>query len=188
MSALTATSSTHRQTPPPKPPTDLSPTCNIADVAVLVGTHKITIAPLAILQPRARLVSTYEPIYIGEGCIIGEKATVGILSKPTPTSPSDNTGVTLSQNVNISLGATVEARFIGEGSTIEAGATVGRDTVIGKYCKVVPLGVLPPGTVLPDYTVVYGYNQQRREKPGMEALKKRTHEKRGEVLRKLVKR
>ena len=182
----TTTSSFRHPNLTPQPPVSVSSRSAIADVATLIGTHKITIAPLAVLQPRARLISTYEPIHVGEGCIIGEKATVGVLSKPTATSPNDNGGVTLSKHVTINLGATVEARFVGEGSTIEAGATIGRDSVIGKYCKVVHLSVLPPGTVLPDYTVVYGNNQWRREKGTLEELRKKTQEKRGKVLRKLV--
>ena len=115
---------------------------------------------------------------------------MGILTKPkeppTATSHNDNAGVTLDKHVTINVGATVEARFIGEGSIIEAGAKVGRDSIIGKHCKITPNSFLPPETVLPDYTVVYGNNQQRRQKPGLEALRKRTHEKQGEVLRRLV--
>lgn len=40
--------------------------------------------------------------------------------------------------------------------------------------------------MVPDFTVVYGMNQRRRDRPGLEALKMKANERQVEVLRRLI--
>jgi dynactin 6 len=55
-----------------------------------------------------------------------------------------------------------------------------------QYCKVCALCTVAAGEVLPDYTVIYGNNERRTEKPGLEAARAALHDREVEVLRKLI--
>ena len=55
-----------------------------------------------------------------------------------------------------------------------------------KYCKIAPLCTVHAGEVLGDFTIMFGSNQHRREKPGLEGRRKVTHDKEIEVLRRLI--
>ena len=191
----------------PKPPTSLSPSTVIADAAVLIGTHRITLGPNTIIHPRAKLNSTHGPITLGEGCIVCERAAVGL----STAGKDDSDGVVLGKNVVIEATAVVEAAEIGEGSIIEVGAQVGRGAMIGKvcssfssrrscldfkhqgtqahdeqHCKITPLSIIAPGETLHDFTVVYGINERRTEQPGLEGLRAKAHEKQIELLKRLI--
>ena len=119
----------------PKPPTAITPSCVIAETATLVGTGLITISANAVLHPRAKIVSTYGPVTLSEGCIVCERACVGLLTAEDDEDAPGIAGVTLEKNVTVEAAATVEASFIGEGSIIECGAKIGRGALLGKvYC------------------------------------------------------
>lgn len=133
---------------PTPPPTTISPTCIIADAAVLTGKHPIIISSNAILHPRARIVSTHGPVTIGEGCIVSEKASVGLLNPPSPlvttcadasanvaeqAKDGDETpGVVLEKDVVLEPAAVVEAERVCEGTVLEAGSKVGAGAILGK--------------------------------------------------------
>ena len=188
----------------PKPPSSLSSTCVIAETASLIGTNLITVSANAVLQPRARIIATSAPVVIGEGCIVCERATVGQLNAETDEEEESGIGVILEKNVIVEAGALVEAKFVGEGTTIELGARIGKGAILGKasitlrsmdtwtlrlgpqHCKITPLSVVAPNENLPDFTVVYGVSDRRVEKPGLEGLREKVHEKHVEVLRRLV--
>jgi len=57
---------------------------------------------------------------------------------------------------------------------------------ICQHCKVTALCTVAAGEHIPDFTVVYGDNQRREQKPGLEELRRSTHEKQLEVLKKLI--
>ena len=116
----------------PKPPTSISSSCVIAESAILIGTDLITIDANVVLQPRAKLDSTYGPVTIGEGCILWERASIGLLSEVEDEEGIISEGVELGKNVTVEAGAVVEAQSIGEGTVIESGATVGKGSVLGK--------------------------------------------------------
>ncbi|MCJ1381310.1 hypothetical protein MMC17_004420 [Xylographa soralifera] len=170
----------------PKPPSSLSPTCIIAETASLTGTSLITVSANAVLHPRAKIIATYAPVVIGEGCIVCERASVGLLNAENDEEQESGIGVILEKNVTVEAGAVVEAKFVGEGTTIELGARIGKGAILGKHCKVTPLSVIAPGENLPDFTVAYGLSERRVEKPGLEALREKVHEKHIEVLRRLI--
>ena len=118
----------------PKPPTAISSSCVIAETATLVGTGLITISANAVLHPRAKIVSTYGPVTLNEGCVVCERACVGLLTAEEDEDAPAIAGVTLEKNVTVEAAATVEASFIGEGTIIECGAKIGRGALLGKVC------------------------------------------------------
>lgn len=120
----------------------------IADTAVLTGAHLITISADAVLHPRARINSTYGPVTIGEGCIVSEKASVGLLEAPAEDNNVNDSApfkeVLLEKDVVVEPSAIVEGSKIGEGTTLEAGSKVCVDAVLG---KVSPLPLSHSGLV-----------------------------------------
>lgn len=114
----------------PKPPTSLSSSITIDSTAVFTGTNLISIGSNTIVHPRTRFTSTYAPITIGSGCIIGERVAIGLRE----ASSNQAEGVIVENGVVIEVGAVIEGRVVGEGTLVEVNAVVGRGAVIGKVC------------------------------------------------------
>jgi len=114
---------------PPKPPTSLSSTVTIGDNASLTGTYPITLGNNTVVHPRARLNSTFAPIKVGNGSIIGDRSLIGLQSVPAE---DEQEGVVIDNGVVVEVGAVVEAKWVGEGSVIEVNARLGKGVVIGK--------------------------------------------------------
>ncbi|KAI4156233.1 MAG: hypothetical protein LQ340_000427 [Diploschistes diacapsis] len=182
----------------PKPPTSLSSTCVIAETAVLTGTYLITISADAVIHHRARINSAHGPVSVGQGCIISEKAVVG-LSSPNVAAPGTDAGaasagVVLENDVVVEPAAAVEGRRVGEGSTLEAGSKVCADAVVGKvsfvsffaFHNVAPSAAWTHARGVQDFTIVFGHNQRRRERPGLERHRKMTHDMEVETLNMLI--
>lgn len=120
----------------------VDPSALIAQHAQLTGTHPITIGPGAVLHPHAKVNSTGSVVMLGEGCVVFERARVGVADVgevPGFDRRQSGTymggrgeGVVLGRNVVVETGAVVEAAEVGEGSVVESGAVVGRGAVIGK--------------------------------------------------------
>ncbi|MCJ1443686.1 MAG: hypothetical protein MMC23_004186 [Stictis urceolatum] len=172
----------------PKPPTTLAASAVVADNAVLTGSYRIILGSDVVIHPRAKLISAHCPIAVRAGCVISERAHVGLQEALQGDSEDEGEGygIELGHNVVLEPAAIVEARTVGEGTVFEAGCKVGPGAVIGKFCRITPLCTVRPNEELPDFTIVYGNNQKRREKPGLEALRMKTHEKEIEVLRRLI--
>jgi len=89
---------------------------------------------------------------LGEGCVVFERAKVGVgmgaevdagnrrSSVATGRSSGHvresmrSEGTFLGKNVVVESNAIVEAAEVGEGSVIEVGAVIGRGSIIGKVC------------------------------------------------------
>lgn len=69
---------------------------------------------------------------IGEGCIIWERAVVGLSESSNDDGGVLEKGVCLMRNVVVETSAVVEAEVIGEGSVIEGCVKVRRGAKIGK--------------------------------------------------------
>lgn len=123
----------------------------IAQHVQLTGTYAITISSNSILHPHCKVSSAMAPILIGEGCVIHEKAKIGLgmsaeldaeskrnsmaSVRSSTTSIRDSIGrdgVVLGRYVVVESNAVVEASEIGEGTVIEVGAVIGRGCIIGK--------------------------------------------------------
>jgi dynactin-6 len=131
--ASAARPSSKRPTPiGPKPPTSIDPSCVIAATSAIQGTHIVTLSANTVLHPRSNIMSTYGPVTLGEGCIICEKVTVGLLGSANGGKDHGDTSVVLGRNVTIEPMASVEATSVGDGTVIESGVKIGRGAVIGK--------------------------------------------------------
>ncbi|KAK0664827.1 Dynactin subunit 6 [Lasiodiplodia hormozganensis] len=171
----------------PKAPATIHPSAIIANHAVLTGHHAITIAAGAVIHPNAKITSLHGPVVIGEGCIVYEKATVGI----PELEGGQGRGVVLDKNVVVEASAVVQAALVGEGTIIGTDAKVGLGSAVGMFCQLAPRTELPPHSELPDYMVVYGSNQRRlnhslQTRPAVMELVKRAHEKKLHALMRLI--
>jgi dynactin-6 len=115
-----------------RPPTILSPTILISDVAQLTGTHPIRVGNHTAIHPRCRLNSTAGPITIGDYCILNERTQI----------IAPDGGLVFEDYVVLETNAVVEARRVGEGSVIEVGAKIGKGAEVGKVLFVWSLHLL----------------------------------------------
>ncbi|KAI4938471.1 hypothetical protein J4E85_000911 [Alternaria conjuncta] len=141
-----------RQSILPKPSSIfLDTTVLIAQHAQITGTHPVTIGPNTVLHPHSKLSSAVAPVVLGEGCVVFERAKVGVgmgaegdaegkrgsMAPPARGSGSvresmRSEGTVLGRNVVVDSGAVVEAAEVGEGSVVEVGAVLGRGSIIGR--------------------------------------------------------
>lgn len=172
---------------PLAPHVDTTPTTLISTSASCDGIHLITLGSKTIVQLHARLTSDYGFIGVGEGCIISERASIGLLSPPQ--NEEEAQGVTLSPGVLIETCAVVESASIGAYTIIEAGAKVGKGAVVGAYSKVCAGVEIGEGMVVEDNTVVYGngWGERRKEKKslGLDGLRKVWVDLQGDALRRM---
>lgn len=123
----------------------------IAQHAQLTGTQPITIGSNSVLHPHSRISSALAPVVLGEGCMVYERAKIGVgmgaeldaESRRSSVASSRNSastasirgeGTVLGNNVVVESNAIVEAAEIGDGSVIQVGAVLGRGCTIGKVC------------------------------------------------------
>lgn len=170
---------------PPKPPCKFHPTAVVADKAQLLGPHLIEVGENTFIHPYAKLRAEHGNVIIGKDCIIAEKTVVG------PGERGGEAGCMLGDGVSIETGAVVEARRIGDHSTVEVNATLGVGCMIGKWCKVGSLCEVKEGEVLEDFTVVFGDNKRRvdattREREEMRSMRQDGRRKEIELLRVLI--
>lgn len=119
-----------RAAKPTGPLEALHPTAAFSRNALVTGIYPITVGANSVVQLRAKLSSAHGPITIGEGCIVAERAVVGLQSK----AGVDGKGIVLGDGVVIQSAARVESN-VGEGSLVEAGAVVENGSVVGKVCR-----------------------------------------------------
>ncbi|KAK0300199.1 hypothetical protein LTR54_008894 [Friedmanniomyces endolithicus] len=163
-----------RPAPAPKP--------IIADKAQITGSHTVEIGENAVIHPWARIRAEGGKVVIGKNSMVYEGATVGTV---------DGEDVLIGDSVNIETGAVVEARSVGDGSTVEVNAVVGKGAVLGKWCRVAPLECVEAGEQLEDFTVVYGDGRRRVDKTTKEhaeirELKRAGQEKAVQAMRTLI--
>ena len=174
-------SSTAGAAAPAKPSTAIHPSATIADTALLHGTYQISIGAGVVVHPRARLYSYDGPIMIGDGCVIGEKSTIGsattLSSSNNSSSTTTNSNPSTTDEMSLSLpppsGAEVTTRLsssviiapsatvlsgahIRSAAVIESLAIVHRYTSVGAHSKVCSGCEIPENSVVDDWTVVWG--------------------------------
>ncbi|KAJ4371348.1 hypothetical protein N0V83_004565 [Neocucurbitaria cava] len=180
----------------------------IAQHAQLTGTQPITIGSNSVLHPHSRISSALAPVVLGEGCVVYERAKIGVgmgaeldaESRRSSVASSRNSastasirgeGTVLGNNVVVESNAIVEAAEIGDGSVIQVGAVLGRGCTIGKYCTISAASIIPQNARLPDYTVVFSGCEQRIDKtlqlrPEILESKMAIHSKQLEMFKKLI--
>lgn len=194
----------------PKAPVNFSSSITIADSALLTGSHTINISSESVVHPRAKLDSSHGRITIGRRCIVNERVNIGAASAdPTPSESRD--GVVIGDYAAVEVGAVIESggTMIGEGCQVGVGSRIGRGAKLGKvsrrrdnsftrsgrglmcvcasqHCVLTPKTVIPPGEVVPDFTVVYSNGTRRLDRRGVTDLKNKAQARQIEVLRKLI--
>ncbi|KKK17334.1 hypothetical protein ARAM_007755, partial [Aspergillus rambellii] len=156
------------------------PTATISDSAVFQGPHRITIGSGSIIHPRARIYSYDGPVVIGDGCIISEKASVGIApgsgastrgqgrARNAASASASGYGegggggggelpIRISANVTIGPVATVHPGVqIHSATVVDALAIVHRRVCIGAHAKICARCEVPTNTKVPEWAVVWG--------------------------------
>jgi dynactin-6 len=127
----------------PRPSTlTIDDTVLIAQHASLTGSYPITLAPDVVLHPHAKISSALAPVVVEEGCVVHERARVGVWSSDGGNvgayAGGGIEGVKLGKWVVVETNAIIEASEIGQGSEIGVGVSVGRGCVIGKVCASFP--------------------------------------------------
>ncbi|KAK0376499.1 transferase hexapeptide domain-containing protein [Colletotrichum limetticola] len=167
----------------PRPPVSFSSSLTVADSAILVGTHSITIQSESVLHPRSKLETTNGSILIGRRCIIHERAHIGKVGNDDASG-----GISLGDYVTVEVGATIESggTDIGTDTVVGVRSRIGHGAVIGKNCTISPLTIIKPGEKVPDFTVVYSNGQRRTDRRGVADLRHKAQARQIDVLRRLI--
>lgn len=139
----------------------------------------ISIGSRTVVHPRARIVAEAGPIVIGEGNLIEERCE--IINSWRSASESCTTSETgmrqrvmiIGNNNVFEVGCRSESMKIGDNNILECKAYVGSETELGSGCIVGAKCSLTSHETLPDNTVVYGAQCERRlqlERPPPQAL------------------
>ncbi|KAK3692327.1 trimeric LpxA-like protein [Podospora appendiculata] len=193
--AAPSSSKRHSILPPaqagPKPPVQFSSSITIADSAILIGTHPITISTESVIHPRAQLNSLGGRITIGRRCIVHERSTVGAVGTEGGRGAggtAEQSGVTLGDYVTVEVGASIETgdTVVGEGTNIGVGSKIGGGAVVGKHCTLTPYTVVAAGDVIPDYTVIYSNGLRRQDRRGVAELRNKGQARQIEVLKRMI--
>jgi dynactin 6 len=171
-------------TPVARPPCHIHAAAIIADKAQISGTHAVEVGENTILHPYAKIRSEHGRVVIGKLSMVYETGVVGVADGP-------DQDVIIGNEVNIETGAVVEAKSVGDGTTIEVNAVVGKGAVIGRHCRIASMERVEANEVLEDFTVVYGQGLRRvdrtiKEHAEVREAKRTGQEKAIELMRKLI--
>jgi len=170
------------------PPVNISSRCHLDPACYVKGTHLLTIQADVVLHPRCRLYTDQGPITIQQGSILNERCILGTDKELNPAikgaAPSNSSTIMFQQpaqlgqdgsvpnpETNIGPRAYLQSSVrlqppctIGDSVLLEAGVTLLSGCSIGPHSKVCAGITLPPDTVIPAWTVVYGHHGQMRRK------------------------
>lgn len=163
--------------PPPRAPVSVHATTTVSETASFHGTHPITIGSGTVIHPRARIYSFDGPVQIADGCVIGEKSTIGD-NNSLSTSSSTHDGeqptpiptTRLSSSVIVGPHAVIRSgASVRSAAVIDALAVVHRDATVGSHSKVSSRCEVPEKAVVEDWTVVWaagggGIGQRKRRR------------------------
>jgi carbonic anhydrase/acetyltransferase-like protein (isoleucine patch superfamily) len=200
MATLKPPTNTHRSSSsshssgPPKAPLKADATATIADTVVFQGTYPVTIGAGTVVHPRARFYAYEGPIYIGDSCIICEKAVIGAAPSPSSRSPSPSrtadpnitssesgTGTDLKKEaatrisyfVTVGPLSTIEpGAHVHSSASIEALAIIRRGADIGSHSKVCSGVEIAASGPVGEWVVVWGSGpgQRRKRARGTKAM------------------
>ncbi|XP_015430102.1 PREDICTED: dynactin subunit 6 [Dufourea novaeangliae] len=133
----------------------------VCDESILKGD--ITIGPKTVVHPKASIIAEAGPIIIGEGNIIEEMATIANRLPPDAPEPS-TVPVQIVGSFNVfETDCTCEAYKVGDNNILESKAFVGREVELTSGCVIGAACSLTEPEAIPENTVVYGSDCQRRE-------------------------
>lgn len=191
MATLKPPTNTHRSSSsshssgPPKAPVKADATATIADSVVFHGTYPVTIGAGTVVHPRARFYAFEGPIYVGDSCIICEKAVIGAGPNPSSRSASPSrtadTDITSSESgaetpkkeaatrisyfVTVGPLSTIEpGAHIHSSASIEALAIIRRGADVGSHSKVCSGVEIAASGPVGEWVVAWGSGPGQRRK------------------------
>ncbi|ESO04624.1 hypothetical protein HELRODRAFT_78909, partial [Helobdella robusta] len=131
---------------------------------------EITIGSRTVIHPKARIIAEAGPIIIGESNLIEEQAEIlnfylyqPIRNSASRETPPQNQTVMIIGNQNVfEVSSKCEALNVGDNNIIECKASVGRNVELSNGCIVGPMCSITTVERLPENTVIYGANCDRR--------------------------
>lgn len=139
----------------------ISPGAVVCEESILKGD--ITIGPRTVIHPRANIIAEAGPIIIGEGNIIEEMATIANrLPQGMPEPATIPVQIVGSYNI-FETDCTCEAFKVGDNNILEPKAYVAREIELTNGCVVGAACSLIEPESIPENTVIYGSECQRRE-------------------------
>ncbi|XP_014611855.1 PREDICTED: dynactin subunit 6 [Polistes canadensis] len=131
----------------------------VCDESILKGD--ITIGTGTVVHPRASILAEAGPIFIGEGNIIEEMATI---ANRLPHPESDMIPVQIIGNYNVfEVDSICESHKVGDNNILETKAYISQDVELTNGCVIgTACSLVEPETIL-ENTVIYGSRCQRRE-------------------------
>ncbi|CAF0803154.1 unnamed protein product [Didymodactylos carnosus] len=139
----------------------------------LVG--EISIGTKTVLHPSVSIIAEAGPIYIGEGNLIEEQCVIANRFPPNADKDQMNQIVMIIGNNNVfEVGSHCEALKVGDNNILECKARVGRNITLTNGCVIGAKCSLMTNEILPENTVIYGSEHERRIMPDRPAFQ--THQ------------
>lgn len=134
----------------------------------------ITIGNRTVIHPTVKIIAEAGPIIIGENNLIEEQVQIINRSSGSDESKLGNESVMVIGNNNVfEVGCYSEALTIGDNNVLESKSKVGRHTELTSGCVIGAMCEITTQEVIPENTVIYGRNCERRiqeEKPASQSL------------------
>ncbi|XP_071636280.1 dynactin subunit 6 isoform X1 [Temnothorax longispinosus] len=139
----------------------IAPGAVVCEESILKGD--ISIGAKTIIHPRACILAEAGPIIIGEGNIIEEMATIANRLPSDAPEPA-TVPVQIIGNYNVfETDCVCESYKVGDNNILEAKAQVSREIELTNGCVIGAACSLTEQEVVPENTIVYGSQCQRRE-------------------------
>lgn len=120
---------------------------------------EVIIGSKTVIHPKARILAVNGPIKIGDNNLIEEQTS--IINQGDNDEP-DSSVMEIGNNNVFEVGSCCEAVKIGNNNTLESKSKVGRQVVLGNGCVIGACCQLTTNETLPDNTVIFGKDCQRR--------------------------
>ena len=120
---------------------------------------EVIIGSKTVIHPKARILALHGPIRIGDNNLIEEQACI---INQGDNDQTDSTVLEIGNNNVFEVGSYCEAIKIGNNNTLESKSKLGRQVVLGNGCVIGACCELTTSEVLPDNTVIFGKECQRR--------------------------
>ena len=121
---------------------------------------EVIIGSKTVIHPKARILALRGPIRIGDGNLIEEQTC--IINQGDINDEGDSTVMEIGNNNFFEVGSHCEAIKVGNNNILECKSKVGRQVILGDGCVIGACCELTTNETLPDNTVVFGKDCQRR--------------------------
>ncbi|XP_028392753.1 dynactin subunit 6-like [Dendronephthya gigantea] len=120
---------------------------------------EVVIGSKTVIHPKARILALNGPIKIGDGNLIEEQTCI---INQGDNGEGDLTVMEIGNNNFFEVGSHCEAIKVGNNNILECKSKVGQQVILGDGCVIGACCELTTNETLPDNTVVFGKDCQRR--------------------------